>query len=67
MNPTQYVFTRNEFCKEYRVPESTERKRRGEPGWIPHYSVGRRVFYRRTAIEQWIAAREIASEAAQGG
>ena len=48
----------------WRVPRSSQKKQRALGTFAPHFRVGRRVYYRRAAIEQWIAQQERAS---QGG
>ena len=46
------------------VPRSSQKKQRALGTFAPYFRVGRRVYYRRAAIEQWIAQQERAS---QGG
>ena len=48
----------------WRVPRSSQKKQRALGTFVPHFRVGRRVYYRRAAVEQWIAQQERAS---QGG
>jgi hypothetical protein len=48
----------------WRVPRSSQKKQRALGTFAPHYFVGRRVYYRRAAIEQWIADQERASQGA---
>jgi hypothetical protein len=45
----------------WRVPRSSQKKWRALGSFVPHFRVGRRVYYRRAAVEQWIAQQEIAS------
>ena len=46
------------------VPRSSQKKQRALGTFAPYFRVGRRVYYRRAAIEQWIAQQE---RAFQGG
>ena len=46
----------------WRIPRSSQKKQRALGTFAPHYRVGRRVYYRRAAIEQWIAQQERASQ-----
>lgn len=62
-HPNQ-VLTPLDVEVEFRVPRSSQKKQRALGAFIPHFRVGRRVYYRRVAVEQWIAQREIASREA---
>ncbi|MFH5230278.1 helix-turn-helix transcriptional regulator [Antrihabitans spumae] len=57
------VLTRQQFLAEYNFPDSTERKRRSSGNFAPHFSIGRRIYYRRKSVEAWIASRETGSNA----
>jgi hypothetical protein len=46
----------------WRIPRSSQKKQRALGTFAPHYRVGRRVYYRRAAIEQWISQQESASQ-----
>jgi hypothetical protein len=46
----------------WRFPRSSQKKQRALGTFAPHFRVGRRVYYRRAAIEQWIAQQERASQ-----
>jgi hypothetical protein len=46
----------------WRVPRSSQKKQRALGAFAPHFRVGRRVYYRRAALEQWIAQQEITSQ-----
>jgi hypothetical protein len=46
----------------WRVPRSSQKKQRALGTFAPYFRVGRRVYYRRAAIEQWIAQQERASQ-----
>jgi len=46
----------------WRIPRSSQKKQRALGTFAPHYRVGRRVYYRRAAVEQWIAEQERASQ-----
>jgi hypothetical protein len=43
---------------EFRIPRSSQKKGRANGVFAPHFRVGRRVYYRRCAVEDWIANQE---------
>jgi len=59
MNSKSILLTRSEMLAEFGIADSTERKLRGTPGWMPHLEIGSRVHYRRAAVERWIHDREV--------
>ena len=63
-HPLPEIVTPLDVETVWRVPRSSQKKQRALGTFAPHFRVGRRVYYRRAAIEQWIAQQERAS---QGG
>jgi hypothetical protein len=43
---------------EFRIPRSSQKKGRAKRSFAPYFRVGRRVYYRRCALEAWIADQE---------
>ena len=48
----------------WRIPRSSQKKQRALGTFVPHYYVGRRVYYRRAAVEQWVQDQENATRGA---
>jgi hypothetical protein len=44
---------------EFRIPRSSQKKGRAKGSFAPYFRVGRRVYYRRCALERWIADQEL--------
>jgi len=44
-------------------PSGERRHRREQPDWPPHVGIGRKIFYRRAGVMQWLERQE----AKQGG
>jgi hypothetical protein len=63
-HPLPEIVTPLDVETVWRVPRSSQKKQRALGTFVPHFRVGRRVYYRRAAVEQWIAQQERAS---QGG
>ena len=64
-HPLPEIVTPLDVETVWRVPRSSQKKQQALGTFAPHFRVGRRVYYRRAAIEpQWIAQQERAS---QGG
>ena len=63
-HPLPEIVTPLDVETVWRIPRSSQKKQRALGTFVPHFRVGRRVYYRRAAIEQWIAQQERAS---QGG
>jgi|GEM_PF-4071515 len=63
--PTDHVLMGlSEFRALVRLSPSCERKhRREQQDWPPNLEIGRKVFYRRAAVMEWLARQE----AHQGG
>ena len=43
---------------EFRIPRSSQKKGRAKGSFAPYFRVGRRVYYRRSVLEAWIAGQE---------
>lgn len=43
---------------EFLIPRSSQKKGRANGIFAPYFRVGRRVYYRRCALEDWIANQE---------
>lgn len=57
MNDT--LMTLEEFRALTHLSRSGERKHRSRGGgWPPHVEIGRKVFYRRSTVEKWLADLE---------
>jgi len=52
------LLTRNELLAEYGFADSSERRARARGKFIPHVQIGRKVFYRRQAVEAWLIQQE---------
>ena len=57
-HPLSEIVTPLDVETVWRVPRSSQKKQRALGTFAPHFRVGRRVYYRRAAIEQWIAQQE---------
>lgn len=70
MNATEDdIIRRKKFLKILKISDRAERRRRrsGQP-WVPHLRIGNRIYYRRSAVEEFLRAQEAAcmGEAAAG-
>ena len=61
-HPLPEIVTPLDVETVWRIPRSSQKKQRALGTFAPHYRVGRRVYYRRAAVEQWIAEQERASQ-----
>lgn len=53
------LMTLEEFRALTHLSVSNERKHRGQDeGWPSHFRIGRKVFYRRSTVEKWLADLE---------
>lgn len=52
------VLTTRDVRTGYKIPESSQKKARATGSFAPYFKVGRRVYYRRVALEAWIADQE---------
>jgi hypothetical protein len=55
---TSDVLTPLDVEIEFRIPRSSQKKGRAKGSFAPYFRVGRRVYYRRCALEAWIADQE---------
>jgi hypothetical protein len=61
-----FVMSLDEFRKLLHLSVSGERRlRSGEPDWPPHLMVGRKVFYLRDGVRDWLKRQVVRSEAEQ--
>ncbi len=62
------LVTRRQFLKELGISDSSERRRRKEGAdWPPHLLIGRKVYYRRESLSDWLHQRESATQSVQRG
>lgn len=52
------VLTPLDVETDYRIPRSSQKKGRANGSFAPYFRVGRRVYYRRSVFEAWIADQE---------
>ena len=52
------VLTPLDVEADYRIPRSSQKKGRARGTFAPYFRVGRRVYYRRCVLEDWIATQE---------
>ena len=55
---TTDVLTPLDVENEFRIPRSSQKKGRAKGSFAPYFRVGRRVYYRRSVLEAWIADQE---------
>lgn len=55
---TEEVLTPLDVENEFRIPRSSQKKARASGSFVPYFRVGRRVYYRRSTIEAWMAQQE---------
>ena len=61
------LMTRRQFLKELELSDSTERRgRTGGGEWPPHLLIGKKVYYRRESLDDWLRHREAATQSAAG-
>jgi len=65
-NPGEEMLTLHEACAFLRIPEGTLRYWRHADQGPASFTLGRRVVYRRTEVERWIAAQERATRRGGG-
>ena len=55
--------TRRQFLKELGISDSSERRGRAGGGeWPPHLLIGKKVYYRRESLDDWLRHREAATQ-----
>ncbi|MGB8208603.1 MAG: DNA-binding protein [Mycobacterium sp.] len=52
------VITPLDVENEFLIPRSSQKKARTNGSFAPYFRVGRRVYYRRSVSEAWIADQE---------
>ena len=55
---TNEVLTPLDVENDLRIPRSSQKKARADGSFAPYFRVGRRVYYRRSTLEAWIAKQE---------
>lgn len=66
MNVDDQLVPRTNLLGEFRISDSSERRRRREGGdWPPHVLVGKKIYYTRSAIETWLRRQEAKSQRLQ--
>jgi len=57
--PTRELVPRRQLLEEFRLSDSSERrKRQGNEDWPPHLCIGARIFYRRSAVDDYLRRQE---------
>jgi hypothetical protein len=57
------LITRRQFLKELKISDSSERRgRTGGGEWPPHLLIGKKVYYRRQSLDDWLRHREAATQ-----
>jgi hypothetical protein len=57
------LVTRRQFLKELGISDSSERRgRTGGGEWPPHLLIGKKVYYRRESLDDWLRHREAATQ-----
>lgn len=52
------VLTARQLEEQFSIPRSSQKRQRTLGNFIPYFRVGNRVYYRRDAVEGWIARQE---------
>ncbi len=60
MNPTGDLISRRQLLEELEISDSSEWRKRKEGGheWPPHLCIGRKIYYRRSAVDDWLRRQE---------
>ena len=57
------LMTRRQLLKELGISDSSERRgRTGGGEWPPHLLIGKKVYYRRESLADWLRHREAATQ-----
>lgn len=66
MQPTDQLIPRAQLLRELCISDSSERRKRKEGGdtWPAHITIGKKVYYRRSRVDEWIAQREACADIA---
>jgi hypothetical protein len=63
MQPTDQFIPRAQLLAELCISDSSERRRRREGGdWPAHITIGKKIYYRRSRVDEWIARREAGAD-----
>jgi predicted DNA-binding transcriptional regulator AlpA len=57
----------DDLTREYGWPLSNQKRARRKGNFPPCYRIGRRLYWRRSTIDAWIAEQEAKTEAPNGG
>jgi hypothetical protein len=64
MDADSELVTRTILIDEFGISDSCERRRRKQgTDWPPHLLIGRKVYYRRESLSDWLRQRESAPQA----
>ena len=65
MQPTEQFIPRAQFLEELCISDSSERRQRKAGGdWPAHITIGKKIYYRRCRVDEWIARRESCADVA---
>jgi len=65
MQPTDQLIPRAQLLDELCISDSSERRRRkAGRDWPAHITIGKKVYYRRSRVDEWIAQREACADIA---
>jgi hypothetical protein len=68
MDADSELVPRTILLDEFGISDSCERRRRKEGAdWPPHLLIGRKVYYRRESLSDWLRQRESATQSVQRG
>jgi predicted DNA-binding transcriptional regulator AlpA len=68
MDVDDQFLSRKNLLGEFGISDSSERRRRKcDENWPAHVRIGRKVYYRRSAIEDWLRRQEASCRAGQLG
>jgi hypothetical protein len=59
VNPTDELISRKQFIAELGISDSTERRARaGTHDWPPHLCIRKKLYYRRSAVDDFLRRQE---------
>jgi hypothetical protein len=68
MDADSELIPRTNLLDEFSISDSCERRRRKEGAdWPPHVLIGRKVYYRRKSLSDWLRQRESATQSVEQG
>lgn len=59
---TERLLTLNEVLEMFHLSRSGERRMRKDGEMPPHVRIGRKIYYRLSTVEQWMASMEEVSQ-----